>query len=66
MAKPTNIQDLSPRVAAKLLSETKLSAVTEGDVRRWIKEGAPSKRGRVNLIKLAAWLLREVSPDEAS
>jgi len=65
MPKPTNITDLSPRVAARLLTEAGFRRVSETDVKRWLEAGAPAEGGRVNLFSLAAWLLGEVEKKDS-
>ena len=59
MAKQPDITKLAPVDAARLLKETGICGMNAAGIKRLIKEGAPSKRGRVNFVEFVAWLLKE-------
>ena len=52
---------LAPADAARLLSKAGGQPVSEEDVRAAIERGAPTDGdGRINLVHLGAWLLRQM------
>jgi hypothetical protein len=59
---PVNIRAVEPEKLALMLSNALRKKVLESDVRRVIEDGRlASEDGKVDLIKYAAFLAREVS-----
>ncbi|MBN2584452.1 MAG: hypothetical protein JXL80_15430 [Planctomycetes bacterium] len=69
-AKGSTVEELrKPRTArqvAELLSADGGTSVTEDQVRGLVDRGAPTgKDGRIDLLTLAAWMVRESADGEA-